>query len=91
MSSARKLISKPSLQTILEAVENIFESSSRENKNSTIYLCHKYSGAGLKEIGEIFGVKESAVSQASRRFAQVLERDKELQVKIEKVRKSLKI
>ena len=91
LSSARKLISKPSLQAILEAVENIFESSSRENKNSTIYLCHKYSGAGLKEIGEIFGVKESAVSQASRRFAQVLERDKELQVKIEKVRKSLKI
>ena len=40
---------------------------------------------------EVFGVKESAVSQASRRFAQVLERDKELQVQIEKVRKGLMI
>jgi predicted DNA-binding protein YlxM (UPF0122 family) len=51
-----------------------------------IYLCHKYSGAGLKEIGEKFGIKESAVSQASRRFAQVLERDKELLKKIEQLK-----
>ena len=90
LSSARKLISKPSLQAILEAVENIF-GSSRASKNATIYLCHKYSGAGLKEIGEMFGVKESAVSQASRRFAQILERDKELLSKIEIVRMSLKL
>ena len=90
LSSARKLISKPSLQAILEAVENIF-GGSRASKNATIYLCHKYSGAGLKEIGEVFGIKESAVSQASRRFAQVLERDKELQVQIKKVRKALGI
>ena len=78
-----------SLKTILTAVENIF-GGNRVSKNATIYLCHKYSGAGLKEIGEVFGVKESAVSQASRRFAQ-LERDKELLVQIEKVRKGLMI
>ena len=78
------------MKTILAAVENIF-GGNRISKNATIYLCHKYSGAGLKEIGEVFGVKESAVSQASRRFAQVLERDKELLVQIEKVRKSLMI
>ena len=55
------------------------------------YLCHKYSGAGLKEIGDMFGMKESAVSQASRRFVQVLERDRELLKQIEKVRKGLQM
>ncbi|MDD2734158.1 MAG: hypothetical protein PHF56_09465 [Desulfuromonadaceae bacterium] len=90
LSSARKLISKPSLQAILEAVEITF-GGGLTSKNATIYLCHKYSGAGLKEIGEMFGVKESAVSQASRRFAQVLERDKIMLSQIEKVRMSLKL
>lgn len=88
--AARKLTYKPTLQAILEALKDI-SGNSRVVKNATIYLCHKYSGAGLKEIGEKFGIKESAVSQASRRFAQILERDKELQQEIEKVRKGLKI
>jgi putative transposase len=90
LPAARKLTSKPSLQTILEAAKNVSDSS-RVVKNASIYLCHKYSGAGLKEIGEQFGTKESAVSQASRRFMQVLERDKELLKQVEKVRKNLKI
>ncbi len=90
LPAARKLTRKPSLQSILEAVRVVFDNS-RVAKNATIYLCHKYSGAGLKEIGEMFGTKESAVSQASRRFAQVLELDKELLKQVEKVRKDLRI
>ena len=39
----------------------------------------------------MFGMKESAVSQASRRFVQVLERDRELLKQIEKVRKGLQM
>jgi hypothetical protein len=90
LPAARKLTSKPSLQVILDAVKDI-SASSKVVKNATIYLCHKYSGAGLKEIGEMFGTKESAVSQASRRFVKVLERDKELQIQMEKIRKGLKV
>ena len=45
----------------------------------TIYLCHRFSGTKLKEIGAQFGVKESAVSQSGRRFASGLEKDKKLQ------------
>ena len=78
------------MQAIQKAVEEILEGS-KLTKNATIYLCHKYSGAGLKEIGEMFGTKESAVSQASRRFVQILERNKELLKQVEKVRKGLKI
>jgi REP-associated tyrosine transposase len=90
LPAARKLANKPTPEAILEAAKDI-SGSSRTAKNASIYLCHKYSGAGLKEIGEKFGIKESAVSQASRRFAQVLERDKELLKQVEKVRKDLKI
>jgi len=90
LSAARKLMTKPSLRAILEGVQNI-STKSRVTKNAGIYLCHQYSGVRLKEIGEKFGIKESAVSQASRRFAQVLERDKELLRKIERVRKYLEI
>ena len=90
LPAARKLTAKPSLQAILEAVKDI-SASSRIEKNASIFLCHKYSGAGLKEIGEMFGTKESAVSQASRRFMRVMECDKELKKQIEKVRKGLKI
>lgn len=90
LSAARKLMTKPSLQAILEGVQDI-STKNRVTKNAGIYLCHQYSGAGLREIGEKFGIKESAVSQASRRFAQLLDRDKELLKKIERVRKCLDI
>jgi len=90
LPAARLLKTKPSLQAILEAVKNI-SSSSKIEKNAGIYLCHKYSGAGLKDIGEKFGIKESAVSQASRRFVEVLERDRELAGRLEKIRSVLKM
>jgi len=90
LPAARKLTTKPSLQAILKAVEDIL-GGSRVTRNASIYLCHKYSGAGLKEIGEMFGTKESAVSQASRRFMQAMEQNEELLKQIEKVRKGLNI
>jgi len=43
-----------------------------------LYLCHKYSGATLKEIGLRHGLGESAVSQVSRRFASRIEGNAEL-------------
>ena len=60
-------------------------------KNAGIYLCHRYSGAGLEEIGEVFGMKESAMSPASRRFAEVRERGKEWAERLEKVRNVLEM
>ena len=48
-----------------------------------------YSGTDLKEIGEKFGIKESAVSQASRRLVQILERDKDLLKQIKEIRMKL--
>jgi putative transposase len=89
LPAARVLRTEPTLQTILETVKNSTINSKLE-KNVSIYLCHRYSGAGLREIGEKFGIKESAVSQSSRRLLTLLERDKELHEQIEKIRKDLR-
>jgi putative transposase len=56
-----------------------------------IYLCHKYSGARLKEIGERFGVGESAVSQISKRFVQKKNDDAEIKKMILALKERLRI
>jgi putative transposase len=56
-----------------------------------IYLCHKYSGARLKEIGERFGVGESAVSQISKRFVQKMNDDAEIKKMILALKERLRI
>ena len=50
-----------------------------------IYLCHKFSGQKLKEIGLHFGIGVSGVSQASRRVALQIKDDKKLKKKIDKI------
>jgi chromosomal replication initiation ATPase DnaA len=47
-------------------------------KKVSLYLCHCYSNARLKEIGSRFGLGESALTQASRRLAERIEKDKGL-------------
>jgi len=77
LPAVKKLSVRPTLDAIIGAAETLTENG-RLSKKVGIYLCHKYSGAKLKEIGERFGITESAVTQASRRFEQEMERDKEL-------------
>lgn len=51
----------------------------------TIHLCHKHSGQKLGKIGECFNVRDTAISEASRRFSKELETDgklKEMMVRI---------
>jgi len=54
-----------------------------------MFLCHRYSGKKLSEIGARFGVSESAVSQASRRMRDKQHKDKKLEKLILKIVKKL--
>ena len=56
-------------------------------KKVAVYLSHKFSGVTLKEIGQMFDISESAVSQASRRFEMVLTTDRRLRKRVEKLQK----
>jgi len=56
-----------------------------------MYLCRRYIGERLKDIGLHFGIGESGVSQAGRRVAQKVENDKQLKKKIAKISKKMNL
>ncbi len=66
---------RPTLDTILDEVEKEWPRDPKLARKISLYLSHRLSGAPLKEIGARFGIKESAVAQASRRMACMLEAD----------------
>ncbi len=53
--------------------------------NVSLYGCQKYSGAKLKDRGERFGIRDAAVSQASRRLAFKAKTDQQLQERLDRV------
>ncbi len=61
----------------------------RDDKDR-LYLCHRYSGMKLKEIGGHFNIGDSAVSEAGRQFAVLLNKNNKLKKQIELVRRQLK-
>ena len=72
---------------IYAVVEDEFSNcnNSKLARKAALYLCHRYSGRKLKDIGKHFGIGESAVSQTSRRFSKTLLKDKKLRKQIEKI------
>ena len=51
----------------------------------------RYSGLSLKEIGKYFGIKESAVSQSSRRFETALSENIRIRKKVMKLKEELNL
>jgi putative transposase len=70
------------MQDIFEEVESVFTKDKSLARNVKMYLCQRYTGKKLKEIGLHFGIGESGVSQACKRVAQRTEKDKKLKKKI---------
>jgi chromosomal replication initiation ATPase DnaA len=56
------------------------------SRNVSIYFCHRYSGARLREIGDRFGMSDAAVSQASRRLRVVYENDAVVKKQLEQIK-----
>ncbi len=74
-------------EKVIEAVCRFFRMSLAELKKrkkkdfrrqTLMFLLNRKSGLKLSEIGEIFGIGYSAVSQAIKKFKEELEQDKEL-------------
>jgi REP-associated tyrosine transposase len=78
-------------QKIAERVRLEFQDKPEHARKAAIYLSHRFSGLSLKEIGKYFGIRESAVSQASRRFETALSENARLRKKVKKVREVLKL
>ncbi len=86
----RKMMRKPSLDEIEQAVESIIERDDPLYRKVAIYCCHQFSGANLKEIGAHFSMQGSAVSQSSRRFKVQISGDKKLQEIVEKIKRRIR-
>ena len=91
LPALRDMSEKASMPDIFDEVESIFEKDQVLARNIKLYLCQRYTGEKLKDIGKHFGIGESGVSQACRRIEQKIDRDKKLKRKIGKIEKKLKL
>lgn len=64
----RQMSVRPTLEEIVGIVKTVFAGSAKQARQAALYFSHRYSGEKLGEIGELFGLKEAAVTAASRRF-----------------------
>jgi len=81
----RQFKSNPEPEEILKAVTAVIGANEKLARQIGMYLCHKYSGKKLREIGNLFGVGETAIAEARRLLSRKLEKDKQLCKEVEKV------
>ena len=89
MPALKELVNKASLKYIFDEVESVFGKQAALGRNVIMFLCQRYTGEKLKDIGTYFGIGESGVSQASRRVKDKIRNDKKLERKIAKIEKKL--
>ena len=85
----RELQGRPDIGKIKAAAGEAFPDSGRLARAAGIYLCHRFSGARLQEIGDLFGLSPSGVTQAGKRFDEALKKDKVLEKKVLEVARKL--
>lgn len=88
---ALRELRRASITEIIKGADSIFRADTVLSKKAAIYLCHRYSGRMLKETGDYFNIGESAVSQTSKRFGLLLNKDKRLRKKIEHISERLRL
>ena len=91
LPALRQFAVRPSPEEIIRAVQDKFDGNEKLARNASIHICHKYSGAKLKDISQLFAVRESAITEASRRFLLKMEQEKGLKEKVDQVKGILKI
>jgi putative transposase len=77
-------------QIIRDEVSKLQELSNKQKRKILIYLLRNKTTMSLKELGEEFGAKQSAIHMAVKRFENELEKNNELKEKIEKIKRKVK-
>jgi len=91
LPSLRNLSERRSVKEMSEKIYALAEGDKKLAKGMSIYICHRYSGAKLREIGDYFGISESGVTRASQRFGEKVKGDKGLKKLLAKVEHMLGI
>jgi len=79
LPALREITDRPGLEVINPLVDSVLQSDEKLARQVKLFLCHRYSGKKLREIGNEFGVSESAVTQASRRILVKQQHDEKLE------------
>ena len=87
----RQFKSSPVPEEILKAVTTIMGGNEKLARQIGMYLCHKFSGKKLREIGNLFNVGETAIAEAHRLLSRKMETDSQLCDEVEKVKDILRI
>ncbi len=85
----KELFPRPSIDEVVAEVEAGWAGPEKLARKIAIYLCHRFTGGTLRQIGVRFDLKESAVAQASRRFAGTLAENQDLAAQVATLEKSL--
>ena len=90
LPALREITNRPGLDQIEQVVDSVLQADEKLARQVKLYLCHRYSGKKLREIGKRFGVSESGVTQASRRIQLRQKSDKKLGKLITKTLRSIR-
>jgi putative transposase len=75
----RHFSNRQPLEEIITFAKEAMKNNEKLARQVSIYLCHKYSGAPLKEIADKFDVGITAIGEASKRIQKKMEEDNALQ------------
>ena len=87
----KQIKGRPSMEDIKNSVFFLPGERNPTYKKLCLYISQQYCGYGLKEIGEYYQMRGSAVSQSNRRFKVKLNRDKKLKALFERSIKKLNV
>ncbi len=90
LPALRDLSRGPGVAEIKALSEEAFQENERLARMAGIYLCWRYSGAKLKEIGALYGISESGVNRACSRFEKMMERNEDLRERLQRLTGKLK-
>ncbi len=90
LPALRNMDCGPAIADIKLLSEATFPENDKLARIVGIYLCWRYSGAKLKEVGKQYGISESGVNRACGRLENMLEKDKEMEKKLQRMAAGLK-
>ena len=89
--SIKHLVRCPSAEKVLEAVKEVVGAENGLWRKVSIHLCQRHTGMRLKDIGEKFGIGDSAVSVTSKRVHALAENNPKIQEVLRAVRVLLNV
>jgi hypothetical protein len=84
-----QLTRRATMPEVFSAVKSVIPEEPALARSLKIYLSQKYTGEKLRTIGEYFGIGDSAVSQACKRFMLRVQRDGGLKKRLARIEKKL--